>query len=98
MQEEERVGWVWCLFFAYAIPEAMALLRSARICFFKNAPKPTIMEMSAVAVAETLRAVGTGFLIFMVLPNVDVVKGAMITNCLCFVPGLLGKRHQPGML
>lgn len=94
LPEEERVGWVWCLFFAYAFPEVMAFLRSFRICFFKNAPKPTVLEFSAVALAETLRAVGTGLMIFLVLPNIDVVKGAMLTNCLCFVPALLGKIYQ----
>jgi len=79
------------LFFAYAVPEVMAFLRSTRICFFKNAPKPKALEIFAVALAETLRSIGTGLLIFVVLPNIDVVKGAMLTNCLCFVPGLLGK-------
>jgi chitin synthase len=91
LPEVERVGWVWSLFFAYAVPEVMALLRSFRICFFKTKPKPRVLEILAVGVAETLRAVGTGLLIFMVLPNIDVVRGAMLTNCLCFVPGLLGK-------
>jgi chitin synthase len=91
LEEEERVGWIWCLFFAYAIPEVMAFLRSARICFFKNATKPTALQFFAVAIPETLRTIGTGLLIFMIVPRLDVVKGAMLTNCLCFVPGLLGK-------
>jgi chitin synthase len=91
LPEVERIGWVWCLFFAYAIPEVLAFLRSIRICFFKNAPKPNLLEISAVTLAETLRTIGTGLLIFVVLPVIDVVKGAMLTNCLCFVPGLLGK-------
>jgi chitin synthase len=79
------------LFFAYAIPEVMTYLRSARICFFKNVTKPTILQFCVVAAAETLRTIGTGLLVFMILPSLDVVKGAMITNCLCFVPGILGK-------
>jgi chitin synthase len=44
-----------------------------------------------VFTAETLRTIGTGLLVFMILPNLDVVKGAMLTNCLYFVPGILGK-------
>jgi chitin synthase len=44
-----------------------------------------------VATAETLRTIGTGLLVFMILPKLDVLKGAMLTNCLCFVPGLIGK-------
>jgi chitin synthase len=44
-----------------------------------------------VATAETLRTIGTGLLVFMILPELDVVKGAMLTNCLCIIPGLIGK-------
>lgn len=86
---EERVGWVWCLFFAYAIPEVMTFLRSTRICFFKKVTKPTLLQFCVVATAETLRTIGTGLLVFVILPSMDVVKGAMLTNCLCFVPGVL---------
>jgi chitin synthase len=91
LDEVERVGWIWCLFFAYAIPEVLSFLRSTRICFFKKVTKPTILQFLVVFVAETLRTIGTGLLIFMILPALDVVQGAMLTNCLCIVPGILGK-------
>jgi chitin synthase len=91
LPELERVGWIWCLFFAYAIPEVMTFLRAARICFFKKVDKPTILQFAAVAIAETLRTIGTGLLVFMILPSLDVVRGAMLTNCLCFIPGVLGE-------
>lgn len=87
--EKERVGWIWSLFFAYCIPEIMTFLRSARICFFKQAAKPTLLQFCVVAIAETLRTIGTGLLVFMILPNLDVVKGAMLTNCVSIIPGLL---------
>ena len=89
--EVERVGWIWCLFFAYAIPEVLTFLQSTRICFFKNVPKPTILQFLVVATAEILRTIGTGLLVFMILPSLDVVQGAMLTNCLCFIPGCLCK-------
>jgi chitin synthase len=88
---EERVAWIWCLFFAFIFPEIMTFLRASRMCFFKKVIKPTILQFCVVATAETLRTIGTGFLVFMILPNIDVVKGVMLTNCLCFVPGLIGK-------
>jgi len=91
LPEVERVGWIWCLFFAYAVPEVLTFLRSTRICFFKKVNKPTLLQFCVVATAETLRTIGTGLLVFGVLPSLDVVKGAMLTNCLCFVPGCLGK-------
>jgi chitin synthase len=91
LPEEERVGWIWCLFFAYAVPEVLSFLRSTRICFFKNVTKPTPLQFLVVFTAETLRTIGTGLLVFMILPTLDVVKGAMLTNCLYFVPAILGK-------
>jgi chitin synthase len=91
LPNEERVGWIWSLFFAYVIPEVMTFLRASRICFFKKVTKPTILQFCVVATAETLRTIGTGLLVFIILPNLDVLKGAMLTNCLCFVPGLISK-------
>jgi chitin synthase len=87
----EIVGWIWCLFFAFAVPEVLSFLRSTRICFFKTVEKPTPLQFLVVFIAETLRTIGTGLLVFVILPTLDVVKGAMLTNCLCFFPGVLGK-------
>ena len=43
-----------------------------------------------------MHIVGLSLLIFVVLPELDVVKGAMITNCLCFIPAVLqlASRHS----
>ena len=38
-----------------------------------------------------MHVVGLALLVFVVLPELDVVKGAMLTNCLCFIPAVLGK-------
>lgn len=45
---------------------------------------------------ETLHSIGIVLLVFVILPAVDVVKGAMLTNCLCFVPAILSllSRHS----
>ena len=40
---------------------------------------------------ESMHIVGLALLFFVVLPELDVVKGAMLTNCLCFIPAVLGK-------
>jgi chitin synthase len=79
------------LFFAFAVPEVLSFLRSTRICFFKIVTKPTVLQFLVVFITESLKTIGTGLLVFMILPTLDVVKGAMITNCLCVVPGFLGK-------
>ena len=88
----ERVAWIWCLIIAFAIPEFGVLFRSARICFFKSWKKPPITYFAVVFFAETMHTVGTALLVFNILPNLDVVKGAMLTNCLCIFPAFLGKQ------
>lgn len=86
----ERVAWMWCLIFAFWIPEFGAWFRSMRICFFKSWKKPVVHHFLLVLFAETCHTIGIALLVFYVLPDLDVVKGAMLTNCFCFVPGVLG--------
>uniref|UniRef100_A0A1I8EVD1 chitin synthase n=1 Tax=Wuchereria bancrofti TaxID=6293 RepID=A0A1I8EVD1_WUCBA len=43
----------------------------------------------AVFVVETLNAIGVGILAFKILPNLDAITGAMLTNFACFVPSIL---------
>ncbi|XP_047000975.1 chitin synthase chs-2 isoform X1 [Schistocerca americana] len=96
LPDEERVAWMWCIMIAYLVPEVGSFIRSARICFFKSSKKPTVPEFLIVFVMESLHAVGMAILLFCVLPNLDVIKGAMLTNCVCFVPGLLGMLSRSG--
>ena len=43
-----------------------------------------------VVLFETLHTAGLALLVFFVLPDLDAVKGVMLTNCVCIVPGVLG--------
>lgn len=88
---EEQVAWTWCLLFAFCVPELGTLFRSLRICFFKSWRRPPLRDFIFVCSMETLHVVGLASLVFIVLPSLDVVKGAMITNCLCFIPAFLSK-------
>ncbi|XP_034230764.1 chitin synthase chs-2 isoform X3 [Thrips palmi] len=90
LPEEERVAWTWVLLFAFLVPELGTLFRSLRICFFKSWRRPPFLDFALVFLMETLHTVGTALLVFAVLPQMDVVKGAMLTNCLSLVPGILG--------
>jgi chitin synthase len=38
---------------------------------------------------ETLHTIGLVIFVFAVLPELNVIKAAMLTNCLCFIPGIL---------
>lgn len=86
---EERVAWSWCLIFAFVIPELGTLIRSLRICVFKSWKRPPFNDFLWVFVMETLHVVGLASLFLIVLPNLDVIKGAMLTNCVCFIPALI---------
>nr|ALM23645.1 chitin synthetase 1b [Leptinotarsa decemlineata] len=86
----ERVAWMWCIFFAFTIPQLGALFRSTRMCYFKSSKRPPFSHFLIIFLAETAQTVGIAILVFHILPDIDVVKGAMLTNCLCFVPAVLG--------
>ncbi|XP_035215199.1 chitin synthase chs-2-like isoform X2 [Stegodyphus dumicola] len=95
LEEFERIPWIWSIFLALIVPELFALFRSSRICVFKSYRKPKLTTFIVVFIAETMYAVGLSLLVFVVLPDLDVIKGAMITNCVCFIPAVLGllSRH-----
>nr|ACA50098.1 chitin synthase 1 [Ectropis obliqua] len=89
LPDEERVAWMWAILAAFAIPEIGAFIRALRICFFKSSRRPTSAQFIVVFVAETLHTICVGLLFFKILPELDVVKGAMVTNCLCVIPAIL---------
>ncbi|XP_071565855.1 chitin synthase chs-2 [Temnothorax nylanderi] len=90
LPEEERIAWIWCIIIAFAVPEFGTLVRSIRMCIFKSWKKPQLAHFLVVSIMETFHVVGLALMFLAVLPELDVVKGAMLTNCVCFVPGLLG--------
>ncbi|XP_044020427.1 chitin synthase chs-2 isoform X2 [Aphidius gifuensis] len=90
LPEEERIAWIWCIIIAFIVPEFGTLFRSLRMCIFKSWKKPLSSHFLLVGMMETCHVVGLSMLLFAVLPDIDVVRGAMLTNCVCFVPGLLG--------
>ncbi|XP_076350653.1 chitin synthase chs-2-like isoform X2 [Tachypleus tridentatus] len=96
--DTERVVWIWCLFFVLAIPQLGTLLRHLRIYVFKvpqtsNLHQKTDQDVSLAIfllfVVESLHVIGLVLLVFLVLPELDAVKAAMLTNCIFFLPGLV---------
>ncbi|XP_068231758.1 chitin synthase chs-2-like isoform X2 [Palaemon carinicauda] len=88
--EEENVVWAWMILFCFIVPELGTWFRSTRMCVFKSWKKPFFGDFFWVLVFETFHALGTSLLMYMVLPDLDVIKGAMLTNCVAFIPGLFG--------
>ena len=79
--------WVWVLFVSFCIPEVFTFLRSMRMVCFKSPTRATAMDTLIVIAMESMSMVGLGLLAFYVWPNLDVIKGAMLTNCVAFTPG-----------
>ncbi|XP_075992369.1 chitin synthase chs-2-like [Anticarsia gemmatalis] len=86
---EERITWLWAALIVFSIPEVGIFLRSVRICFFKTARRPTLVQFILTFVIETLQTIGIALLVLIILPELDVVKGAMLMNAVCIVPGIL---------
>ena len=57
---------------------------------FQNCARSKLKDFVVVTIFETFHAVGVGLFIFVVLPDLDVVKGAMICNCVALGPGMFG--------
>ena len=81
---------MWSLFFCFVIPEFFMWFRSSRICFFRNWKRPRFFDLLIIVLFETAHVVGQALLTLAVLPNMKVVQGAMITNCVCLIPGVFG--------
>ena len=85
-----------CLFITFMLPEVMTFIRSARICVFKSAKRCSGSDFCVVLLFESMHIVGLALLVFIVFPDLDVVKGAMMTNCMALLPGIfsLCSRHS----
>lgn len=73
------------------IPEIGTWMRSLRLCVFKRVKNFQLEEFGIVMVTETIYVIGMSLLAFAVLPEVDVIQGVMLTNCLGVVPGVLSE-------
>ncbi|XP_063708773.1 chitin synthase chs-2-like [Culicoides brevitarsis] len=93
--EPQRVAWIWCLIFAFGVPELGTFVRALRICWFKNNRKPTYGEIAIVAACEILSVTGLAMFVFLILPELDVIKGVMLMNCVCFLPSVFSIISRP---
>nr|QWX20092.1 chitin synthase 2 [Henosepilachna vigintioctopunctata] len=91
LPEDERVTWIWALIYVYFVPQIATFLRSLRVCLFKSWKKKNIWRnLLPLFVTESLPAIGSAILVFSILPELDILKAAMLTNAFCFIPGVVG--------
>lgn len=81
---------MWTLMFIFFMPEAIMFVRCLRIVAFKSWKVPGPIEFISYFVTESLPTVGYAILAFDVLPDLDVIKGAMLMNAFCLIPACLG--------
>jgi chitin synthase len=86
---EQVIAWRWAIVFAFSVPEVGTFVRAVRLCFFKSIQSFNWMEFAIVFGLETMHVAGLCLLMFKVLPELDVIQGAMLMNCFCFVPSVL---------
>ena len=77
-----QVAWLWALFFAFSAPEVLTLIRSVRAVINQGYTRPSLKHFLVVFVMESLHVLGTAILFFIALPEVDTVKGLILSNCL----------------
>ncbi|KAF7265020.1 hypothetical protein GWI33_010898, partial [Rhynchophorus ferrugineus] len=86
--DSERATWIWLIIFAYAVPELGTFLRSIRILIFKTWVYPKPRDFLGRLGVESLSAIGSALFVFGVLPELDVIKGAMLANAICLIPSI----------
>ncbi|XP_037938535.1 chitin synthase chs-2 [Teleopsis dalmanni] len=89
LPKEEQIAWVWAIIISFSVPEIFTFFRSLRIFIFKYVKTPTRLEVLLVCLFEILHVIGLALFTFLVLPNLDSIRGLMLSNCVCFIPILL---------
>nr|QAX32942.1 chitin synthase II [Diabrotica virgifera virgifera] len=87
--QEERTVWIRIIIFSYMVPELGTFIRSVRIISFKSWNYPLKLDFLILATTEILPVIGSAVLVFIVFPEIDVIKAAMLTNGVCLVPGIV---------
>lgn len=92
LDDPERISWIWALFFVLITPEIFTFFRSARMCIFKSkiSRRPDQTTFWTVIFFESLHTIGIVIIVYAALPALDVVRGVMLTSCICFLPGTFG--------
>ncbi|XP_059620606.1 chitin synthase chs-2-like [Phlebotomus argentipes] len=90
LPKTEHLTWIWAVVFAFAFPELVTFVRACRICLFKNIFRPAVRQQLIITAFECSHVIGCAILAFKVLPQMDAMKGVMLTNCLCLIPAILG--------
>ncbi|XP_022698003.1 uncharacterized protein LOC111265514 isoform X4 [Varroa jacobsoni] len=90
----QAVVWTWVLLLCLITPECLKLLVSVKLCLFKPIIWPSATTLGLTLFMEGLHAFGCAWLTFGILPKLNVVHGAMLANCVFFVPAMIRLCHS----
>ncbi|GAB6030579.1 hypothetical protein CHUAL_007440 [Chamberlinius hualienensis] len=86
---KEQSQWMWSLFLTFVSPQVLIFVDSVRILLFKKFKIPTIKDFFLVSIVEVLHTIGMCLFVFITLPEFDIIRGAMIMNCVSLLPAIL---------
>ena len=84
-------AWIWCIFFAFSIPQLLTWFKAFRVVMFKTTQEVLFTDYLVVMLFKISSTIGFVLLFFEVMPELDSVRAAMISNAFCIVPSLLSK-------
>lgn len=88
---DQVIAWRWAVIIAFAVPEIGTWIRALRLYCFKKIKNFGWKEFFMVFLAESFHVAGMSLLAFVVLPELDSMQGAMVTNLFCCIPSVLCK-------
>ncbi|XP_014204894.1 uncharacterized protein LOC106636864 [Copidosoma floridanum] len=88
--EDDRMPWVWCIIYAFSVPEALSFVGFIWNSFFYSIKFPKLRYIGLLTLVEVLHTIGTATLFLLAIPNLDVMQGAAVLTCICIAPNVLG--------
>lgn len=83
--KSERIMWISCLMIAFIVPEMI----NSFVCFYKSKEQPSRLQLLSVLVPETFHVIGITLMIFVILPEIDIMRFWLLCVWFVFDMGLL---------
>ncbi|XP_057322393.1 uncharacterized protein LOC130665811 [Microplitis mediator] len=83
--KSERIMWISCLMIAFIVPEMI----NSFVCFYKSKERPSRIQLLSVLIPETFHVIGITLMIFVILPEIDIMRFWLLCVWFVFDMGLL---------
>ncbi|XP_035824770.1 chitin synthase chs-2 [Aplysia californica] len=89
LSQNVEIRWIWAMFTLISTPYVFTFIKCMwRVCF-KYSRTPSWRAALAVFISETFHSIGLSLFAFQVLPNMDSLRGLVLTMGVAFVPSIL---------